>query len=94
MEVIWTIVIVFLVIVFFRCIRVVPQKSAYIVERLGKYQSTMMAGLHFLRPFIDKVSYKHTLKEQAVDVPPQSCITKDNIAVEAVSYTHLRAHET
>ena len=60
---------------------VVPQKRAYIVERLGKYNSTLDAGFHILIPFIDTIAYKHTLKEQAIDVPPQECITKDNIAV-------------
>ena len=60
---------------------VVPQKTAFIVERLGKYSCTLDAGFHILIPFIDKVAYRHTLKEQAIDVPPQECITKDNIAV-------------
>ena len=60
---------------------VVPQKTAYIVERLGKYHCTLDAGFHILIPFIDRVAYKHTLKEQAIDVPPQDCITKDNIVV-------------
>jgi regulator of protease activity HflC (stomatin/prohibitin superfamily) len=65
-----------------KCIRIVPQKSAFIVERFGKYHCTLEAGLHFLLPVVDKVSYKHTLKEQALDVPPQQCITRDNITVE------------
>ena len=60
---------------------VVPQKTAFIVERLGKYSCTLDAGFHILIPFIDNVAYRHTLKEQAIDVPPQECITKDNIAV-------------
>ena len=60
---------------------VVPQKTVYIVERLGKYSCTLDAGFHILIPFIDNIAYKHTLKEQAIDVPPQECITKDNIAV-------------
>lgn len=65
-----------------KCIRIVPQKQAWIVQRLGKYYSTLDAGLHVLVPFIDAVAYKHSLKEQAIDVPPQQCITKDNITVE------------
>ena len=60
---------------------VVPQKTVFIVERLGKYSCTLDAGFHILIPFIDNVAYRHTLKEQAIDVPPQECITKDNIAV-------------
>jgi regulator of protease activity HflC (stomatin/prohibitin superfamily) len=69
-------------IVMVRVFRIVPQRTAFIVERLGKYQATLEAGLHIVVPILDKVSYKHSLKEQALDVPPQQCITKDNIAVE------------
>jgi regulator of protease activity HflC (stomatin/prohibitin superfamily) len=60
---------------------VVPQQSAYVVERLGKYSSTLNAGLHILIPFFDVIRYKHTLKEMALDVPEQICITKDNVQV-------------
>jgi regulator of protease activity HflC (stomatin/prohibitin superfamily) len=62
--------------------RIVPQKSAYVVERLGKYSRTLEAGFHILVPFIDKIAYKHSLKEVVKDVPSQACITKDNIQVE------------
>ena len=80
----------FVFIGFVKIIRVVPQKSAFIVERLGKYQGTLEAGLHILAPFIDKVAYKHTLKEQAVDVAPQTCITKDNISVEVDGILYMQ----
>jgi len=60
---------------------VVPQQSAYVVERLGKYSSTLNAGLHILIPFFDVIRYKHTLKEMALDIPEQICITKDNVQV-------------
>ncbi|MCB9776601.1 MAG: paraslipin [Nitrospiraceae bacterium] len=60
---------------------VVPQQSAYVVERLGKYSSTLNAGLHILIPFLDVIRYKHTLKEMALDVPEQICITRDNVQV-------------
>ncbi len=60
---------------------VVPQQSAYVVERLGKYSSTLNAGLHILVPFIDVIRYKHSLKELALDVPEQICITRDNVQV-------------
>ncbi len=70
--------------------RIVPQKSAYIVERLGKYSRTLNAGFHILTPFLDRVSYKHSLKEVAVDVPPQMCITRDNIAVEVDGVLYLQ----
>ena len=69
---------------------VVPQKTAYIVERLGKYRCTLEAGFHILVPFIDRVAYKHTLKEQAIDVPPQECITKDNIAVSVDGILYMQ----
>ena len=65
-----------------RSIRIVPARTAMVVERLGKYTKTLGAGLHFLVPFIDRVRYKHNLKEQAVDVPSQPCITEDNVKVD------------
>jgi regulator of protease activity HflC (stomatin/prohibitin superfamily) len=60
---------------------VVPQQSAFIVESLGKYSKTLAAGFHILIPFIDRIAYKHSLKEQAVDIPEQVCITRDNVQV-------------
>jgi regulator of protease activity HflC (stomatin/prohibitin superfamily) len=60
---------------------VVPQQSAYVVERLGKYRTTLDAGFHILMPFPDRVRYKHSLKEQALDIPEQQCITRDNVQV-------------
>ncbi|MFQ5768933.1 MAG: SPFH domain-containing protein [bacterium] len=83
-------IIIFALIVFYKTIRIVPQKTAFIVERLGKYRDTLDAGFHILTPFIDKVAYKHTLKEQAIDVPPQTCITRDNIAVEVDGILYLQ----
>jgi regulator of protease activity HflC (stomatin/prohibitin superfamily) len=74
--------IILVVIVLLKSARVVPQKTVFIVERLGKYHSTLEAGFHILIPFIDRIPYKHSLKENAIDVPSQSCITKDNIQVE------------
>lgn len=71
--------IIFLII---KTARIVPQRHAYVVERLGKYSRTLEAGFHILIPLIDKVAYKHSLKEVAVDVPSQMCITKDNISIE------------
>jgi regulator of protease activity HflC (stomatin/prohibitin superfamily) len=90
----WTVILigilVFAVVVFVKTIRIVPQKQAYIIERLGKYATTLEAGFHILMPFVDRVSYRHTLKEQAVDVPPQQCITKDNIAVEVDGILYMQ----
>ena len=71
-------------------VKVVPQRSAYIVERLGKYRGTLMAGFKILMPFIDKIRYKHTLKEQAIDVASQTCITRDNISVEVDGILYLQ----
>jgi regulator of protease activity HflC (stomatin/prohibitin superfamily) len=73
---------IFLVFLFVNYIRIVPQNEAYVVERLGKYSGTLLSGFHILIPFFDRVAYRHTLKEQVIDVPPQICITKDNISVE------------
>jgi regulator of protease activity HflC (stomatin/prohibitin superfamily) len=71
-------------------IKVVPQRTAIIVERLGKYRATFIAGFQVIIPFIDKVRYRHTLKEQAIDVAPQICITRDNIAVEVDGILYLQ----
>lgn len=71
-------------------IKIVPQRTAIIVERLGKFHATYTAGFQILIPFIDKVRYRHTLKEQAIDVAPQMCITKDNIAVEVDGILYLQ----
>jgi len=70
--------------------RIIPQKRVYVVERLGKYSRTLKAGFHILIPFFDRVAYKHSLKEVAVDVPPQTCITRDNIAVEVDGVLYLQ----
>jgi regulator of protease activity HflC (stomatin/prohibitin superfamily) len=71
-------------------VKVVPQRTAIIVERLGKYRATFIAGFQIIIPFIDKVRYRHTLKEQAIDVAPQICITRDNIAVEVDGILYLQ----
>ena len=89
-SIILILLIVFVIVVFFKTIRIVPQKTAFIIERLGKYSGTLDAGFHILTPFMDKVSYKHTLKEQAVDVLPQTCITADNVAVEVDGILYLQ----
>lgn len=82
--------VLFIVIVFFRTIKIVPQRSAFIVERLGKYSQTLEAGFHVLVPFVDTISYKHSLKEQALDVPSQVCITRDNISVEVDGILYIQ----
>lgn len=84
------VVAIFLLIAFLSTFKVVPQRSVYIVERLGKYSRSLDAGFHILIPFIDKISYKQNLKEQAIDVASQVCITKDNIAVEVDGILYLQ----
>jgi regulator of protease activity HflC (stomatin/prohibitin superfamily) len=84
------IVAVFVFVAIAKTMQIVPQRHAYIVERLGKYSKTLEAGLHILVPFIDRVAYKHSLKEQAVDVPPQTCITRDNISVEVDGILYMQ----
>lgn len=69
---------------------IVPNKTVYIIERLGRYNCTLEAGFHILLPFFDKIAYRHTLKEQAIDVPPQECITKDNIAVSVDGILYMQ----
>lgn len=83
-------VIILAFILITSMVKVVPQRTAIIVERLGKYRATFTAGFQILIPFIDKVRYRHTLKEQAIDVAPQVCITRDNIAVEVDGILYLQ----
>lgn len=75
------VIAVFAMILISKIARVVPQQQAWVVERLGKYSTTLHAGFHILVPFLDTVRYKHSLKELALDVPEQVCITKDNVQV-------------
>ncbi|QHI68578.1 SPFH domain-containing protein [Tichowtungia aerotolerans] len=84
------VIAVFAIVAIFKTMQIVPQRQAYIIERLGKYHKTLEAGLHILIPFIDKVAYRHSLKEQAVDVPPQMCITRDNISVEVDGILYMQ----
>src|SRR5215470_722568 len=70
---------------------VVPQQSAYVVERLGKYSGTLNAGFHILLPFVDTIRYRLSLKETAIDIPEQVCITRDNVqvAIDGVLYLKI-----
>ena len=69
---------------------VVPQQSAYVVERLGRYATTLDAGFHVLTPFVDVVRYRYSLKEQAIDIPAQVCITRDNVQVGVDGVLYLK----
>jgi regulator of protease activity HflC (stomatin/prohibitin superfamily) len=82
-------VIFIIALVFvFKTINVVPQQHAWVVERLGKYHATLAPGLNIVVPFIDRIAYKHSLKEIPLDVPPQVCITRDNtqLQVDGILY--------
>ena len=72
---------------------IVPQQAAYVIERLGRYSRTLQAGFHILVPFLDRVAYKHDLKERAVDIPEQLCITRDNVQVGVDGVLYLQILE-
>lgn len=82
--------ILIILVIVLKTFIVVPNQHAFIKERFGKYTGTMTAGFHFLWPFVDRVAYRHTLKEQVLDVPPQICITKDNVQVEVDGILYLK----
>jgi len=81
---------VLVLIVIAKTAIVVPQQSAYVVERLGRYSTTLGAGFHILLPFVDTIRYRHTLKEMAVDIPAQICITRDNVQVGVDGVLYLK----
>jgi len=81
---------VLVVIVIAKTAVVVPQQSAYVVERLGKYRTTLGAGFYVLLPFFDRIRYRHSLKEMAVDIPEQVCITRDNVQVHVDGVLYLK----
>jgi len=84
------VVAVFAIIVVIKTAVVVPQQNAFVVERLGKFHVVLDAGFHILFPFLDVIRYRHTLKEQAVDIPEQICITKDNVQVAVDGILYLK----
>jgi regulator of protease activity HflC (stomatin/prohibitin superfamily) len=81
MQIFFLVVAALAVLTIITGVRVVPQQSAYVVERLGKFHVAIQAGISYIIPFMDKIAYKHTLKEQTVDIPEQICITRDNVQV-------------
>jgi len=93
MEIATLISLAFLVLVIItvaKTARIVPQRSAFVVERLGKYAKTLEAGFHLLIPFVDRIAYRHTLKENALDVPRQACVTRDNIQIVVDGVLYLQ----
>lgn len=87
---------IFFTLLFFiisKSFYIIPQRTVYIIERLGRYHRTLEAGLGLIIPFIDRVAYKHSLKETAIDVAKQVCITKDNISVEVDGILYLQVRD-
>ena len=85
--------IVVLAIIIISCLKVVPQGTEYVIEFLGKYRTTWGAGLHFLIPFLERISKKITLKEQVLDSPPQPVITKDNVTMQIDTVVYFRIYD-
>lgn len=81
------------IIVIAKTAVVVPQQSAFVIETLGRYNRTIQAGFHLLKPFFDRIAYKHTLKEEAMDIPEQVCITRDNVQVGVDGVLYLQVLE-
>ncbi len=81
------------IIVIAKTAVVVPQQSAFVVETLGRYNRTIQAGFHILKPFFDRIAYKHNLKEEAMDIPEQICITRDNVQVGVDGVLYLQVLE-
>ncbi|MFL6617914.1 MAG: SPFH domain-containing protein [Povalibacter sp.] len=84
------VVAVLAVIVLAKTAKVVPQQTAYVIENLGRYSRTLHAGFHILVPFVERVAYRHNLKEEAIDIPEQVCITKDNVQVGVDGVLYLQ----
>jgi regulator of protease activity HflC (stomatin/prohibitin superfamily) len=84
------VVAIFAILLVVKTAIVVPQQNAFVVERLGKFNAVLDAGFHILVPFVDSIRYRHTLKEQALDIPEQICITKDNVQVGVDGILYLK----
>jgi regulator of protease activity HflC (stomatin/prohibitin superfamily) len=88
--VVFVILAILVILVIAKTAVVVPQQSAFVVERLGKYRETLAAGFHILVPFVDAIRYRHSLKEMALDIPEQVCITRDNVQVHVDGVIYLK----
>ena len=88
------VLVVFVGVVLIKTAVVVPQRSEYVVERLGKYRSTIGAGFHILIPFLDKIAYKRSLKEEPIDIGAQTCITADNVTLEVDGILYIQVVDT
>ena len=81
---------VVVVFTLYRTARVVPQQQVFVVERLGRYHDSLRAGFHLLIPFLDRIAYRHSLKERAIDIPQQVCITRDNVQISVDGVIYLQ----
>ncbi len=86
----FTIFVLLVLFILWKMFKVVHMREAAIKERLGRYSGTMMPGFHFLFPFIDRIAYRQEMREQVIDVPPQICITRDNVQVEVDGIVYLK----
>jgi len=84
------VIAILVVIVLAKTATVVPQQSAFVIENLGRYSRTIHAGFHILTPFVERIAYKHSLKEEAIDIPEQICITRDNVQVGVDGVLYLQ----
>lgn len=84
------VLVVFIIVILVKTAVVVDQQYEYVIERLGKYRTTLEAGFHILIPFFDKVAYKRSLKEESIDIPAQTCITADNVSMEIDGCLYLQ----
>ena len=86
----FTFTVIIVLFILYNTIVIVPMRSSYVIERLGKYQGVIGPGYHFLIPFFDRIAYRHEIREQIFDIPSQSCITKDNTKVEVDGLVYLK----
>ncbi|MCL1056665.1 paraslipin [Shewanella gelidimarina] len=87
---IFTLFVLFIFFILYKLLLIVPMREVNVIERLGKFRAVLQPGFHFLIPFFDRVSYKHEIREQVLDVPPQSCISKDNTQLEVDGLVYLK----
>lgn len=88
-----TIIVLVLLVIIYKLMLVVPMREVAVIERLGKFRAVLQPGFHFLIPFFDRVAYAHDTREQVLDVPPQSCISKDNIQIEVDGLVYIKVME-
>lgn len=86
----FTLIILFVLFILYKLMLIVPMREVHVIERLGKFRTVLQPGFHFLIPFFDRVAYRHDTREQVLDVPPQSCISKDNTQLEVDGLAYLK----